>query len=53
MSKKIILSTVLLILFSGCETKESSLGEINELTIISSDEDRIQAEHILDYFLNA
>ena len=52
MSKKITKLILLLFLILSCTGKESSSGDINQLTIISSAKDRIESEHIVEYFFN-
>ena len=52
MSKKIIILIIVLILTPCCTVKESSRGNIDTLTIISSDEDRAVSEHIIEYYFN-
>ena len=50
MQKKVRL---LLLLFAiNCTSKQTSIGDINQLTIISSEEDRLEARHIIEYFFN-
>ena len=41
-----------LLLILSCTVKESSIGDINQLTIISSDKDRLESEHIVEHFFN-
>ena len=53
MQKKIISFIILFIFFISCESKKSSLGDINEVTIISSNEDKVQCQHIVEYFFNS
>ncbi len=54
MQKKVILILLLLFLLPviGCAGKETSTGDINQLTIISSNQDRLESRHIIEYFFN-
>ena len=52
MSKEIIILIIALIIVPSCTAKESSIGDIDTLTIISSNEDRAASEHIVEYYFN-
>ena len=53
MQKKIIQLIVFLALFASCQIKESSLGAATDITIISSNKDKLESEHIIEYFFNS
>ena len=52
MQKKVRLLLLLLLFAINCTSKQTSIGDINQLTIISSEEDRLEARHIIEYFFN-
>ena len=52
MSKKIIRLIILFILFIGCNKKQSSLGDVNTLTVLSSCKDKFEAQHIIEHFIS-
>ena len=52
MSKKIVLLSIFSIFMIACNSKHSSLGSINKLTVICSEEDKVQSQHIIEYFFN-
>ena len=52
MQKKTMRPVLFLLLILSCTVKESSIGDINQLTIISSAKDRLESEHIIEHFFN-